>query len=68
VVQGGLDDPANNRAHMKTEVALDSSMDESVGQLHAVNTNLLQDEQQRAQRMAFQSQQAPLPGTQTRTM
>jgi hypothetical protein len=43
-------------------------MDESMRQLHAINATLQQDEQQRAQRIAFQSQQTPSPETQTRTM
>lgn len=37
IVQGRLDDPSHLRAHMKTQVAIDTSLNESYRQLDAVN-------------------------------
>jgi hypothetical protein len=52
VVQGGLYDPAHERAHMKTEVAINTPVEQSLKQLNVVHQQQTQEAQKLAQQRA----------------
>jgi hypothetical protein len=54
VVQGGLHDPSHDRAHMKTEVAINMPIEQSLKQMDAIH----QQQNQQAQTMAMQRTQS----------
>ena len=54
VVEGGLGDPAHNRAQMKTQAALETPLGSSLGQLQALNESPMQRSESKTSQLAME--------------
>jgi hypothetical protein len=54
VVEGNLGDPAHNRAHMKTQAALETPLGSSLGQLQSLNESPMQRSESKTSQLAME--------------